>query len=239
MTTPLHHNIITQLQYLRSSKRDQTFLDSFWRTGVWQYAHWDIIRWVPVPVIRSLSKSYLTLLKSEDIISLLYDQVHEVRLFALISLVYLYKFKKYWRDQTLIYQLYMDHIDQVNHRDLVDTSCRDIVWWYLLDHDRDVLYKLAGSNMLRRQRIAIVSTWMFLKHGQVDDTIRLSEILLNHPHDLIHKAVWRMLREMGKHIDQKVLIHFLNQHSHQMPRTMLRYAIEHLDPDQRAYYRNQ
>lgn len=142
-----------------------------------------------MPTIRSLAKTYLADQDTDSILALLYDPVHEVRLFALISLVYLYRMSRYARSCDQIYDLYMYHIDQVNHRDLVDTSCPTIVGHTLMYRDRDILYQLAHSDHLWRQRIAIVSTQTFIKHHQIHDTLVLAEILLDHPHDLIHKAV--------------------------------------------------
>lgn len=142
-----------------------------------------------MPAIRSLAKTYLADQDTESILTLLYDPVHEVRLFALISLVYLYRMSRYARSRDQIYDLYMYHIDQVNHRDLVDTSCPTIVGHTLMYRDRGVLYQLAHSDHLWKQRIAIVSTQTFIKHHQIHDTLVLAEILLDHPHHLIHKAV--------------------------------------------------
>ncbi len=166
------------------------------------------------------------------------DPVHEVRLFALITLVYLYnKYKKYHRSQEEIVHIYLENIRYVNHRDLVDTSCRDILGKWLLDKDRTLLYDFAKSNDLRKQRIAIVTTWTFLKHKQPQDTIAISKVLLNHPHDLIHKAVGWMLREMGKLVDRQLLIQFLDQYAPVMPSVMRSYATEHLAIDQRKKYK--
>lgn len=189
--------------------------------------------------MRKISLSYLHSIDKQTITTLLQDPVHDLRLFALITLVYLFnKHKKYHRLQEEIVRIYLDNIQYVNHRDLVDTSCRDILGKRLLDKDRTLLYTFAQSDNLRKQRIAIVTTRTFLKHNQPQDTIAISKILLNHPHDLIHKAVWRMLREMGKLVGRKHLVQFLDTYAAQMPSVMRSYATEHLAIHERKKYKN-
>jgi 3-methyladenine DNA glycosylase AlkD len=119
----------------------------------------------------------------------------------------------------------------------VDLVCYKILWNYLLDKDRKILYELAKGESMRKQRVAIVSTMTFVKKWEFDDTLKISEMLLNHEHDLIHKAVGWLLREVWKK-DVKVLKNFLDKHTNQMPRTMLRYAIEKLNESERKYYLN-
>ena len=111
------------------------------------------------------------------------------------------------------------------------------MWNYLLDKDRQILYELANDKNMRKQRVAIVSTMIFVKKWEFDDTLKISEMLLNHKHDLIHKAVWWLLREVWKK-DERVLKDFLDKYSSKMPRTMLRYAIEKLDENERKCYLN-
>lgn len=221
-----------------TSGKDPAFLASFWKTREGEYAQGDIVRWVTVPTVRKISLSYLSSIDKQTIVTLIKDPVHEVRLFTLITLVYLFnKNKKYHRLQEEIVHTYLDNIQYVNHRDLVDASCRDILGKWLLDKDRTLLYDFAKSNDLRKQRIAIVTTWTFLKHNQPEDTIAISKTLLNHPHDLIHKAVGWMLREMGKLIDRPLLINFLDEYAANMPSVMRSYATEHLAIDQRNKYK--
>ena len=112
-----------------------------------------------------------------------------------------------------------------------------ILWNYLLDKDRKILYELAEDENMWKQRVAIVSTMTFIKNWEFEDTLKISEILLNHKHDLIHKAVGWLLREVWKK-DEKVLKEFLDKYANEMPRTMLRYAIEKLDDSERKYYLN-
>ena len=135
----------------------------------------------------------------------------------------------------LLYELYLRRTDRINNWDLVDTSCRDVVGGYLMDKPRDILYQLAESSDLWERRIAIVSTWEFIRHGDLDDTFRLSKALKNDKQDLIHKASGWMLREAGKK-DVNRLVEFLDENATTMPRTMLRYSIEKLPEAQGRYY---
>jgi 3-methyladenine DNA glycosylase AlkD len=130
---------------------------------------------------------------------------------------------------------YYRNTHYINNWDLVDVTCRDIVGAYLLHKDRSILYELAQRPHLWAQRVAIVSTWYFISRNQFSDTIRLSELLLSHKHDLIHKAVGWMLREIGKR-DNLVLEEFLDTYVKLMPRTTLRYAIERFPESKRKYY---
>jgi 3-methyladenine DNA glycosylase AlkD len=132
---------------------------------------------------------------------------------------------------------YLSHLEHCNNRDLVDLVCYKILWNYLLDKDRKILYQLAEDKNMWKQRVAIVSTMTFVKKWEFDDTLKISEMLLNHEHDLIHKAVGWLLREVWKK-DEKVLKDFLDKYASEMPRTMLRYAIEKLDGNERRYYLN-
>ncbi len=134
-----------------------------------------------------------------------------------------------------VYDFYLKNFKNINNWDLVDLTAPNIVGNYLLDKDRSILYKFANSTHLWTKRIAILSTFAFIKNRQYEDSIKISEILLNDNHDLIHKAVGWMLREIGKK-DEKVLIEFLNKHHKKMPRTMLRYSIERLTEGQRKFY---
>jgi 3-methyladenine DNA glycosylase AlkD len=139
-------------------------------------------------------------------------------------------------EQTVIYQTYLANTDRVNNWDLVDVSCAPVVGGYLLKRDRGPLYRLAQSRSLWERRISVVSTHRFIRAGESADTYRVAAQLLGDDQDLIHKAVGWMLREAGKRVSRNELLAFLDQHAATMPRTMLRYAIEHLDPDLRQHY---
>jgi len=177
-----------------------------------------------VPDQRMIAKKYYQETSLKDIEVLLKSAYHEDRLTGLIILTYqMAKAKE--NEQKKIVDFYLRHLDRVNNWDLVDLSCYKILGVYLLTQPRDILYKLAHTNHLWSQRVAMVSTYAFIRNNQFTDTIKLAKILLNHKHDLIHKAVGWMLREVGKR-DEKVLRNFLDKYANQMPRVMFRYAIE-------------
>ena len=211
------------------------FLQGFFKTGKGQYAEGDVFLGIVVPITRNIVKVNKALPLSEVQI-LLDSEYHEARFAGFLFLVQQFKKAKTEKEQKDIFDFYLANARKANNWDLVDVTCRGVIGLYLLDkEDRKVLYRLAESDNLWEQRIAIVSTWMFIKHKQYDDTLALSEKLLNHKHYLMHKAVGWMLREVGKK-DRETLIDFLDKHYKNMPRTALRYAIEHLPDEQKAYY---
>jgi 3-methyladenine DNA glycosylase AlkD len=212
-------------------------LQKFFRTGKGQYAEGDVFLGLKVPETRAAIRAYRDM-PLHDIETLLYSEFHEVRLAGFLLLAGQFKRSKDADSRHEIYCFYLKHARQANNWDLVDLSCRDIVGEYLLDcRDRSVLYSLAASSSLWEQRISIVSTWAFIKHDEFEDTLKISEQLLDHRHDLIHKATGWMLREVGKR-DRETLEDFLEKYSATMPRTALRYAIEHFAPDKRQKYMN-
>jgi 3-methyladenine DNA glycosylase AlkD len=191
---------------------------------------------VTVPNVRLVAKQYAaTPLK--DILTLLESSWHEERLLALILMVNQFK-KGNDHTQKELYNFYLQNMQHVNNWDLVDTSARDIVGDYLYKHQELLpqLDTLARSEVLWERRIAMIATFYFLTKGEPDITIRIATMLLHDKEDLMHKAVGWMLREMGKRCDQQILIDFLNEHAAQMPRTTLRYAIEHFDPQTRRQF---
>ncbi|GHT73235.1 DNA alkylation repair protein [Bacteroidia bacterium] len=210
------------------------FLQGFFKTGKGQYAEGDVLLGIVVPHIRDIVKRSPKL-TFDEIQKLIDSPYHEVRLAGLLLLVK--QFKKFKDEQKSIFDFYLKNARKANNWDLVDVTCRDVIGSYLLKHEesRGILYDLAESDNLWEQRIAIVSTWMFIKHKQYSDTLALAEKLLNHKHDLMHKAVGWMLREVGKK-NHETLVDFLEEHHKKMPRTALRYAIEHFSPEERAYF---
>ena len=208
----------------------------FFKTGPGEYGEGDQFLGVTVPNQRKVAKKYKNLPLS-DLEKLLGSPWHEERLSALFILVLQFK-KADEPKQKEIYEFYLKHTSRINNWDLVDSSASYIVGAYLSEHQEllPVLDKLAESNLLWKRRIAMISTAYFLSKGEPDITIKLAEKLLYDPDDLIHKAVGWMLREIGKRCDKQLLIDFLNQHAHEMPRTMLRYSIEHLDDPTRKSY---
>jgi 3-methyladenine DNA glycosylase AlkD len=211
------------------------FLQRFFKTGKGQYAEGDIMLGIVVPHTRDIVKRSPPLPFNE--IQILLDlEYHEARLAGLLLLVKQFKKAKDEKARKAIFDFYLKNARKANNWDLVDVTCRDVIGAYLLDkEDRSVLYHLAESDNLWEQRIAIVSTWTFIKHRQFDDTLALAEKLLNHKHDLMHKAVGWMLREVGKK-DRETLVDFLEIYRTKLPRTALRYAIEHFDPEERTRF---
>lgn len=202
------------------------FLPRFFKAGPGEYGEGDLFLGVTVPKQRMIVKKYRSL-PMEEIRALLYDEYHECRLTALLFLVRIFGKSKSEEERKEIYDFYIEHKSRINNWDLVDLSARDIVGGYLWNKPRDLLYRLARTDHLWSQRISIIATCYFIKKKDFTDTFSISDILLNHPHDLIHKAVGWMLREAGKE-DMNALLSYLTDHNRysRMPRTMLRYAIE-------------
>jgi len=235
----MHKEIQKELKILENSDKAK-ILSRFFKTWKWEYWEWDIFLWIQVPQQREIAKKYFKKSDLNEIEKLLNNEYHEVRLTALLILCYKYELatkKKLNNEQKDIVNFYLSHLEYCNNRDLVDLVCYKILWNYLLDKDRQILYQLAEDKNMWKQRISIVSTMAFVRKWEFDDTIRISEILLNHEHDLIHKAIWRLLREVWKK-DEKILKGFLDKYASKMPRTMLRYAIEKFDESERKYYLN-
>lgn len=200
------------------------FLQRFFRTGKGEYAEGDVFLGITVPTIRDFAKT-ISFLPQKNRFELLKSKYHEERLLALFLLVSLYR-KSDEKNQEIIYRKYLQLAPRfVNNWDLVDSSAHLIVGAHLEKRRRDVLYKLARSKNLWERRISIISTMHFIRQNDLEDTYRISEILLNDKHDLIHKAVGWMLREAGKK-NRPSETRFLNRHASKMPRTALRYAIE-------------
>jgi 3-methyladenine DNA glycosylase AlkD len=213
--------------------RQAELLQRFFKTGPGEYGHGDRFLGIKVPLLRRLAKQFVDLeLSQAD--KLLTTKIHEQRLVALLILTYQYP-RADRAAQEAIYRFYLTHTAWINNWDLVDLSAPKIVGAYLLPEDKRPLYILARSRSLWERRIAMVATMYFIYHGHFSDTFELSCILLNDPHDLIHKAVGWMLREVGKR-DQKLLEAFLADTYQRMPRTMLRYAIERFPEDRRQQY---
>lgn len=209
-------------------------LSRFFKTGPGEYGEGDRFLGLKVPVTRMVVKECWSQVGFPELEECLSSEYHEVRLAGLLALVQLFSHSK--KDpglQEKCIDFYLSHTDGINNWDLVDLSCYPLLGEWLLDRDRTVLYDLArdGKN-LWEQRIGIVSTMTFIRNGQLDDTFAIADILLHHPHDLIHKAVGWLLREAGKR-DKPALVAFLEPRCITMPRTMLRYAIEKFPEDER------
>ena len=216
-----------------SNPEKAKILQGFFKTGKGQYGEGDIFLGITVPQSRKLAKKYSNL-ALEEIKILLESRIHEKRLIALLILVENYKIA-YEKTKDKIYNFYLSNTKRINNWDLVDLTADKIIGHYLINRNKEILYKLAKSENLWERRISIISTFNFIKNNQFQETLKISEILLNDKHDLIHKAVGWMLREIGKR-NLSLLESFLFKHYKSMPRTMLRYAIERFPEDKRLAY---
>ncbi len=205
----------------------------FFKTGKGEYGEGDRFLGIRVPVLRQQAKKYRDIDLS-DIKNLIKSSFHEERLCSLIMLVE--RFSKGTEEEKAdIFNFYLVSMENINNWDLVDSSAHYIVGVYLENRNKDVLYKLAESENLWKRRIAIISTFHFIKKNIFKDALNISEVLLKDKEDLIHKAVGWMLREIGKR-DISAEKKFLDKHYKDMPRTMLRYAIEKFQEKERQKY---
>jgi 3-methyladenine DNA glycosylase AlkD len=219
-----------------ASPEDAVGLARFFRTGPGEYGEGDVFIGVRVPDVRRVARAFSGLALPQ-IEALLESSIHEERLVALHIATLAFE-KATPTGQRQLYQLYLRALARglINNWDLVDTSAAPIVGDYLRERPLDPLFKLAAKRDLWSRRVAIVSTMRFLQVGNTWPTIALAEQLLHDPHDLMHKAVGWLLREVGKRVDRELLRAFLRAHAHEMPRTMLRYSIEHFPEKERAQY---
>ncbi|HRH93936.1 MAG TPA: DNA alkylation repair protein [Candidatus Peribacteria bacterium] len=215
-----------------ADKRKAVIFSRFFKAGKGDYGEGDKFYGISVPQVRAVVARHLGLPHAE-VAKLLADPMHECRLTAVIILVEQYERAASPAEETAIAQFYLSHLDGVNNWDLVDASAYCLLGEYLAERPRGVLYELAASGHLWRERVAVVSTLAFIRRGDFADIFKLSEQFLSHRHDLIHKACGWMLREAGKR-DAAALKAFLRDHGDNMPRTMLRYAIERFTPEERA-----
>lgn len=211
--------------------KDAEQAQRFFKTGPGQYGEGDVFLGIRVPVQRKLAKELIDT-PLNDLVELLQSPFHEARLTALLVMTYQSK----RGDNTLpLYRAYLANTDRINNWDLVDVTAEHIVGKHLFERSRKPLYKLAKSKSLWERRIAILSTFYFIRRNDFDDTLAIADILLHDEHDLMHKAVGWMLREVGKR-NQKLEEESLLPHYKQMPRTMLRYAIERFPEPLRQKY---
>jgi 3-methyladenine DNA glycosylase AlkD len=208
-------------------------LQRFFKTGRGEYAEGDRFLGLTVPQVRTIAATHQSL-PLPDIEALLHSPWHEERLLALVMLVRRYE-RGTAAQRHAIYRLYRRNTARINNWDLVDCSAGSIVGAHLAGRDRRVLERLARSPLLWERRIAIISTFFYIRRGELEPTLRIAQLLLDDEHDLIHKAVGWMLREVGKQ-DRAALQRFLDVHAHRMPRTMLRYAIERFPEAVRRRY---
>ena len=205
---------------------------SFFKTGKGEYGEGDIFLGLTVPQCRETAIKFKTL-SLNDVESLLNSKIHEERLISLLILVHNYEKSPEKRKE--IFDFYINHLKFVNNWDLVDLSASRIMGNYLLDKDKLILYNLAKSRNLWEKRVSIISTLAFIYNNKFEDTLKITAVLMQDKHDLIHKACGWMLREVGKK-DKSALVLFLKKHYKLMPRTMLRYSIERFPETERKAY---
>ena len=225
-------NIQKDLKKLANPEKAK-ILQGFFKTGKGQYGEDDIFLGIVVPEQRKVAKKYANLNLGE-IKKLLSSKIHEHRLVSLFILANQYQ-KADKQTKKKIFNFYLKNAKNINNWDLVDVSAPNIVGDYLLNKDKSILYKLAKSKNIWEKRIAIMATFSFIRNNGFDATLKISEILLEDEHDLIHKAVGWMLRELGKR-NQAIEEKFLKKYYKKMPRTMLRYAIERFSENKRKSY---
>lgn len=230
-----YEDLVTALEALSIPKRKE-HNPKFFKSGKGEYAEGDLFIGNKVPDMRAVAKDFYPEFSDAELVKALHSKWHEVRLTAIFILIHQYKKarKDLARKEELI-QLYLNNLEGVNNWDIVDSSAPYLLGDWLMDKDRQILRDFALTDDLWKQRIAMVTTYWFIKKGEYQDTLELAEILLFHKHDLIHKAVGWMLREMGNK-NGALLVQFLEHHAHHMPRTALRYSIEKLEPEERQYW---
>lgn len=231
-------NEIESLMLSLRNEEQSVGLMRFFKTGKGEYGEGDKFLGIKVPQTRAVVKAYWKKCCLNDLEPLIASPYHEIRLCALLILVQIFKHAR--KDAVLqekCVDFYLSHTQFINNWDLVDLSCYEILGTWLLDKDRQMLYDLArNGKTIWEQRIAMVSCMQFVRHGELDDCIRIADILLMHTHDLIRKSVGWMLREVGKR-DENLLKDYLNRHYKIMPRITLRYAIEHFPKDVQQRYK--
>lgn len=235
--------LLREMLALRNEE-DAKVLMRFFKTGPGAYGEGDQFLGIRVPKTRETVRRIWQQTTMEDLEVCIQSPWHEVRLAALLTLIQIFRHARKSPDkQKTCIDFYLSHTDRINNWDLVDLSCYELLGTWLLDKDRTLLYDLArNGRTIWEQRIGIVSTMQFLRHGETRDTYAIADILLWYPsgqkhesHDLIQKAVGWLLREAGKRNETQLLAYLDTRHTI-MPRTMLRYAIEHLSEQQRQQY---
>lgn len=240
MYSDLAINITKQLRSKADAKKS-ALLARFFKTGPGEYAEGDRFLGLTVPMTRAIVKKYAHDATLDDVKSLIQSEYHEERLTALLILVYFAKHKTCPVSE--LGKFYMSHVKYINNWDLVDLSSPHIVGPYVCDymaHDdrKQFIDDCIASTHLWTVRIIVLASFYQINLGNEKMSLYIASRLLHHKHDLIHKAIGWMLREIGKRVDESALTDFLDQHAHKMPRTMLRYAIERLSIEMRKHYMN-
>lgn len=227
--------ILKEIMELADSEQS-LHLQRFFKTGKGEYGEGDLFLGIKVPITRSIAKKYYESITLDDIQILLKNEYHEVRLLALMLMVFIFEKTKNPDMKKEIFELYLSNVEYINNWDLVDLSAPKIIGKFAYELQMaDCIYDMASVEHLWSNRIAVVSTHYFIKRGDFSHILKLSKQFLSHKHDLMQKAVGWMLREMGK-IDEKPLCLFLDEYHKIMPRTMLRYSLERLSKDKKEHY---
>lgn len=219
---------ILPLQKKLREERNKSVADNlsrFFKTRTGDYGEGDQFLGLKVPQTRSVIRQFMTM-PPETLAIVLRSKFHEERLAALLILVHQFQMAKSQLVRKKIFSFYLHHTRYINNWDLVDLTAPHIVGAYIADKEKSVLIKLSRSKNIWERRIAVLSTFYFIRNGSCGESLRVARLLLHDPHDLIHKAVGWMLREVGKRCSQQVLEKYLLKYYQIMPRTMLRYAIE-------------
>lgn len=200
-------------------------LQQYFKTGPGGYGEGDIFLGVTVPEQRKIAKAISQDASLPQLSELIQHRYHEMRLTGLLAFVYRFEKTKQEAERQLLVDFYLEHLDYINNWDLVDTSCSQVLGAYYWKKEKSLFFSLAESPLLWRQRVAMISAFYWIRKGEFTDALALAEKLKNHTHDLMHKAVGWMLREVGNR-NFEVANEFLSKHYRTLPRTMLRYAIE-------------
>lgn len=230
----VHHQIKKELICISSHDRSIS-MQRFFKTGKGQYGEGDRFHGVSVPQQRVIAKKYASMCHKDDIVTLLDSDFHEERLTAVFLLVHLFQSAIRKKEEKIWVDLYIEKAERMNNWDLVDSSAHLILGRWLETKDTKILYRFAKADSLWKNRIAMVSQLHFIRKNILTDLFPLCKIMLTHQHDLMHKASGWMLREAWKK-DPLAVEEFLDEHLHQMPRTMLRYTIEKMPEKKRKSY---
>jgi 3-methyladenine DNA glycosylase AlkD len=226
------NKILSELKSL-ANKEKAAILSRFFKTGKGEYGEGDLFLGITVPDQRKLAKKYVDSVSKAIITSLLNSPIHECRLTGILMLCMKFNSSRKNHEEKQWVDLYLKRINCINNWDLVDSSAHIILGQWLEDKERGILYKYANDDSLWKNRVAIITTLHFIKNNDIKDLLKISKIMLSHQHDLIHKATGWMLREAWKRKPVEIE-NFIAENASNMPRTMLRYAIEKMSPKKRA-----
>ena len=234
MTPITAERFIAELE-THASEEHRVKMLRYFKSGPGEYGEGDVFMGIPMGTLFTVSKAYAGM-SVDELEKLLESPIHEVRAGALSIMNKEAMGKRLSEERRRdLFELYLRRHDRINNWDLVDVACRYVVGVYLESRPRDVLYRLAASSSLWERRTAIVSTWWFIRSGDLDDAFAIAELLMHDTEDLIHKATGWMLRYAGDK-DRARLVAFLDKHATTLPRTLLRYSIEKFPPELRKHY---